>query len=268
VLNLDLAPKSDRKTLVVNDQSEKNYRGKPLKRSPVRVDRVRKRMEELGLNNVEVARNGGLERTFVFDLLKGKKATIRKTYLEQLAIALKCDPAYLRGDQEELIKGGVLSVSREVPPPRKAEDSLELAGILESGAFRTSQPSGRVPVRSDLRHIGLRQFAFRVSGDEFLALGMPDKTIVTAVALSDYVERYGALKSGQIVAVESSFAGMPGRELTLRKVQVFTDRVELRPATNASEAKTLIVDADGAGSEGSWSWKIAGVVTRSVQVLD
>lgn len=63
------------------------------------AERVRERLEALGINPFEAARRAGFERSFVNDLLIGRKKSVRGAALLRLATALGCDPAYLVGMQ-------------------------------------------------------------------------------------------------------------------------------------------------------------------------
>lgn len=52
---------------------------------------VTKRLEQLNLGAVEAATAGGLERTFIRDIIEGKKKSVRSDKLPGLAQALKLD---------------------------------------------------------------------------------------------------------------------------------------------------------------------------------
>jgi hypothetical protein len=56
---------------------------------------VSRRLAELGINPFEAARRGGLERSFVNDILIGKKRSVRGDNIGKLAVALETDPVSL-----------------------------------------------------------------------------------------------------------------------------------------------------------------------------
>ncbi len=56
---------------------------------------VAQRLEEMGLGPIEAATRGGLERTFIRDIVSGKKKSIRGDNLRRLAKALGVDPGAL-----------------------------------------------------------------------------------------------------------------------------------------------------------------------------
>ena len=68
---------------------------------------VKRRLAELGINPFEAARRGRLERSFVNDILNGKKHSIRGDNATKLATALEVDVVYL--------------LSQRDPPPEDAE---------------------------------------------------------------------------------------------------------------------------------------------------
>lgn len=73
-----------------------------LRRMTTLKEIVAKRLEELGLGPVEAAVQGGIERTFIRDIVEDKKKSIRSDKVESLARALKLDPAALA--RNELVR--------------------------------------------------------------------------------------------------------------------------------------------------------------------
>jgi phage repressor protein C with HTH and peptisase S24 domain len=62
-------------------------------------DTVQRRLDDLEKNPFEAARDGGLERNFINDILNGKKVSVRGANLEKLARGLETTPsALLSGD--------------------------------------------------------------------------------------------------------------------------------------------------------------------------
>jgi hypothetical protein len=56
---------------------------------------VEARLAELGLGPVEAAVQGGIERTFIRDIVEGKKKSVRANKIDELARALRLDPSAL-----------------------------------------------------------------------------------------------------------------------------------------------------------------------------
>ena len=63
---------------------------------------VQRRLAELGINPFEAARRGHLERSFVNDILNGKKHSIRGDNATKLATALEVDVVYLLSQRDPL----------------------------------------------------------------------------------------------------------------------------------------------------------------------
>jgi len=59
------------------------------------AERVRARLEELNLTPAAATRAAGLGRTYIYDLLAGKVATIRSDNIAKLASALQVSPEFL-----------------------------------------------------------------------------------------------------------------------------------------------------------------------------
>ncbi|PWL17047.1 hypothetical protein DKP76_13500 [Falsochrobactrum shanghaiense] len=57
---------------------------------------VQTRLKQLGLGPVEAATAAGLERTYIRDIVEGKKKSVRTDKLQALADALKIDAAALQ----------------------------------------------------------------------------------------------------------------------------------------------------------------------------
>lgn len=58
-------------------------------------DIVTERLAELGLGPIEAAVRGNLERTYIRDIVEGRKGSVKSTNLAKLASALQLDPAAL-----------------------------------------------------------------------------------------------------------------------------------------------------------------------------
>lgn len=204
--------------------------------------RVNQRLIELGLNASEAARRGGLERSFVKDLLLGKKKSVRGVGLLRLAFALNVSPAWLTGHSEEL--GSPPDIS-ELPPEHGAEtkgppseskaiqEYVEIAGIAEADVFRPADLPGspaffhricRLPEYPDAR-----QCAYIHRGDGMDEIGILDGMAVLAVNFADYAEQRGGLTEGMVVVAKR----VRGEgedvevEISVRQVHYDAGRIEL-----------------------------------------
>lgn len=177
-------------------------------------DRIRERLDALDINPFEAARKIGAERTFINDLLIGKKKTIRSAALPSVAQALDCDTEYLMGAQD---------IPRRTTPAQRPQDralaapqALPLAGVAEAGTWRAAPRSGpppALPVAPDPRFPAAAQAAYLVRGDHAEWLGAPDGSVIVAVTGAGY-------RDGDVVLIRRTRQGEEGpeEEITLRRV--------------------------------------------------
>jgi transcriptional regulator with XRE-family HTH domain len=137
------------------------------------ADKVRERIEALDTNPAELARRAGLARTFVSDLLAGKKKSVRGEGLMALANALACDPEYLTGGQ---------ATPRAQKP--KARSTVPVVGVCETGVWRPASKYtdlGEFPIQTDPRFPVQDQVAFLARGAGASEIGIADGTIVCGI---------------------------------------------------------------------------------------
>jgi DNA-binding Xre family transcriptional regulator len=157
-------------------------------------ERVQARMSDLHTNSTEVARRAGLERTFVHDLISGRKKTVTAEALIALAKALQCLPEELVGKMGEI--------------QRNAVEGIEIVGIIEPEVWRGSAPRnlGTITTSNDGNpHVK----AFVVRGDEAAPIGIRDGSALV-------VDMSGAVRPGDIAVVERTRDNL--RELSLWRV--------------------------------------------------
>lgn len=218
------------------------------------ADRVRERLDALKMTPVDAARRAGLARTFVSDLLLGKKRSVRGEGLMLLAEVLQVDAEYLIG-------------SSNAPRPAHASPSeigaegVPIAGICEAGVWRRTESIpdlGRIPVSADLRYIGREQRAFLVRGAGGARLGITDGMIVCGVVPTDGsdVEAAGAplvvrqrRASGEVeTSIRMIEAGLTGAML----VAPSDERIDPIPFPPADRAVSV---------------EIAAVVMRAIRLF-
>lgn len=179
--------------------------------------RVRDRLAALGISAFEAARRVGAERTFLNDLLVGKKETIRPAAIGKVAEVLDCDPDYLIGAQATPRK------------PSGAAGMMPLAGVCEASAWRDQAgvTAEVLPVAPDPRFPPERQAAYLVRGHHADELGIQDGDVL--VAVEDAQPREGDV----VVARRRKETGEV--ELTVRLVE----RGELRSKREQPSELTL-----------------------------
>lgn len=211
--------------------------------------RVRERLDAKGLNPFEAARMAGLERSYVNDLLIGKKETIREKKLPALASILDCDPDYLTGAQDTPRRSGAGS------------GGMRMVGIVEAGAWRSASSfvttAGAFPIDPDPRFPSEEQQAYRVRGDHAVGLGILDASILCIATMAGLEAAGRKLHDGDVVLVRQSNGGLS--ELTARVYREGREGVRLsaRPASGAEEfADFKLPDVE-----------IVGLVLRSIRVF-
>lgn len=212
--------------------------------------RVRERLDAKGLNPFEAARMAGLERSYVNDLLIGKKHTVREKKLPALASILDCDPDYLMGAQDTPRRSG------------GGRGGMRMAGIVEAGAWRSASSfvssAGPMPIEPDPRFPPNEQEAYRVRGDHAAGLGILDASIL-CIATTAGLEATGRkLHDGDVVLVRQSNSAALS-ELTARVYREDREGVRLsaRPASGTEElADFKLPDVE-----------IVGLVLRSIRVF-
>lgn len=175
--------------------------------------RIRTRLDALGLNPFEAARRIPAERTFLNDLLIGKKSTIRQSAIPKVAAALECDPEYLLGAQDTPRRNRAQAPEKS---PENAPSGITLVGIAEAGTWRVAAHSGAVtalPISPDPRHPATEQIAVLVRGDHAAGLGAGDGSVVVGV-------KGAAFRDGDIVLVRRSRDLDHGQEeeITVRRI--------------------------------------------------
>lgn len=169
--------------------------------------RISERLDALGLTPFQAAKAAGLNRYIVFDLIEGKKETIRQKALVQLAAILDCDPEYLIGAQATPRR--VAGAAEAVP----ADAELPLIGICEPEVWRkpgaVALPDN-LPVQPDRRYPAADQVALLARGSGAEALGINDGDVLVLLT-------GGPVRDGDVVVARRKARG--GVELSARRVK-------------------------------------------------
>ena len=138
----------------------------------VLVLRVKERLAAVGINPFEAARRAGFERSYINDLLIGKKQNISRKKLPALAGALECDEKYLVGMQDTPVAANVAPVG-----------SLTLKGYAEADVWRPIAPAPErtVPIAPVPQYAPGMQVAYIVRGDHADGFSLPEGMILIAV---------------------------------------------------------------------------------------
>ncbi|TGP28237.1 phage repressor [Mesorhizobium sp. M2D.F.Ca.ET.232.01.1.1] len=151
---------------------------------------VANRLKELGINPFEAARRGDLERSYVNDILIGKKQSVRTDKIESLARALQLDPAEL-------------SVSKPKTTAEGAVRRVVVRGFVQAGYWAETWEWGdddqySVPVPDDPALQPFTLFAAEARGPS-MNKRYPEQTVLV---FTDAVETGAALELGKRYIVE------------------------------------------------------------------
>ncbi|TPM19808.1 LexA family transcriptional regulator [Mesorhizobium sp. B2-3-6] len=150
---------------------------------------VVRRLDELGLGPVEAATKAGLERTYIRDIVQGKKLSVRTDKLESLARALQLDAADLSHSKSTAVDSTV----RNVP----------VKGFVQAGHWAETWEWGdddvySVPVPDDP---ALRPFMLHAAETRGPSMNKryPERTVLV---FTDVVETGASLDLGKRYIVE------------------------------------------------------------------
>jgi SOS-response transcriptional repressor LexA len=202
-------------------------------------------MDELGMKAAPLAREAGLNISFVRDILRGKTKVPKADNLKKLATALQTTP--------EALLSGERSPHEAVENPTKLPDGpLPYAGTVAAGDwlsdddFNQDVADNTVPA-SIPRHPGysrLPQMAWRVRGDSMNEVGIFDGQWIVGASYADYVDRIGELTNGSFVVVERTRAQGSERELTVKEVQFARRGMRLVPRSTNKRHREFFIDLD------------------------
>lgn len=215
---------------------------------------------------LDAATKADLKRTYVQDLLAGKKANVSGSALVALSKVLQCSPEYLVLGQAEMAAA--------------KDGKIPIIGICQIGMWRENgvhldHPDGivaKVPeYPTDVC------VAFIVNGSGAEDIGILPQSIVIGVppAVRRGRER---IEDGDVVVIRRHRPEVEQSEVSIRKVARIGNRIEFRiPSKNFSAAKVLSV-ASGSSltkppfeitirESGSETISVLAVVLRSVVLI-
>lgn len=183
------------------------------------TERVQARLSALGLSPTEAARRADLERTFIANLLQGKKRGVRGVNLARVATTLRCSPEYLTGQSPRVGSppSDVLDGMPEATVPALVTDM----GAIERGVWRPPYTAADDPGRAmvqlapDPRFARAAQAAMLVRGDDYAELGYRDHDWCIVIQPEEYEQHYGALRRPDLIVVGEAARddGLTSRDL-------------------------------------------------------
>lgn len=229
----------------------------------VRRDRVEERLRALGINQFEAAKRAGKQQHFVYDLLIGKKRSIKGDGLVRLAQALECSIDYLTGTSDE-----VGSPPGSYPAGPRSSD-LPFRGIVEVDVFRRENTPPAVPpsfltrlLAPDPRFADRRQSVYQVGDQNLAERGIPRGAFLICVDAPDV----NTITSGALVIVERRRVELGDVELSAREIQHFPNRTELRVPSESLGREPIVLREGKPSTPGEQVRIVAQVVSAVIPV--
>jgi len=189
------------------------------------VARVQERLDTLALSPRAASIQAGASPDLIRGLLRGTNKTVRGDHLVALARVLKVSESWLIT--------GIDAEAAEDP----AVFGVRFGGVAQAGLFRPNDDQDqeaetrRVPLPADPRYPAAAQYAFRVEGDSMTKAHIWEGMHVLAVDVHAWERVHGEVGDGKLVVVARWRHGDSERELTVKRLRLFRDRMELQPET-------------------------------------
>lgn len=237
---------------------------------------TRERLRITGRNPFEAAKIGGLERSFVNDILIDKKKSVQGRSIAKLASALDTSSeaivAAMSGRPAPADDGLNAPTASTVSPVELGElVPIKIAGKAKAGEFISiedlgdwEEPEEFLDTR-DTRFPHARHLGFEVEGDSMNALKprpIQDGDRLSALAYEDIADRF-PLRDGMIVVVERTRHGGHEREWSVKQLEIYEDRMEFHPRSTNPRHKPIIIKRDSLADDGV-TVEIIAIVRRLV----
>lgn len=204
--------------------------------------RLQAAIDDLGWSKAELQRRSGISYDSINKYLRGEVDNPRGNVLDKLAQTI--------GRPALWLKEGI-EISGEITRSARQSSAAAVVATVEAGAWREvdefdqSDPEW-VAVPPDDKYPDATQDVYNVAGDSMNALEphpiTPGSRIV-AVRYDEIASR-SPLRDGLVVVVQRSRNGGQERELTVKQVAWFDDRIEFQPRSTNPKHKPIVVEHD------------------------
>ena len=188
--------------------------------------RINQRLEALSLSSRKASLAAGCSPDLLNKIVLGKSRSLRGDNLTRIARVLKVSEAWLNtGEEGE-------------PTDTTSVAGIRFGGIVEAGAYRKANLLDQdsdyriIPLAPDPRYPASAQFAFEVKGDSMTRAHIAEGMWVQAVELHSWERQHGEPQDGKLVIVAHVKNGDGERELTVKRLRIFRDRMELQPESD------------------------------------
>jgi SOS-response transcriptional repressor LexA len=198
--------------------------------------RIKRRLDALGITERQASIKAVGNSQFIRNIRKGMSTSPRGANIAKLARVLNTTEAWLLGTSDEV----------EAPSEGKAEHGIRYGGIVEAGAFRPWDELNQdaelkhVPLAPDARFPIWAQSAFEVIGNSMDRAHVLPGMYLQTIDIHAWEKSHGDPRDGQLVIVARTRDGNPERELTVKRLRVYRDRLELVPESSDDRHKPLV----------------------------
>ncbi|MCS0497892.1 S24 family peptidase [Ancylobacter sp. MQZ15Z-1] len=230
---------------------------------------VEGRLKELNIGPVQAATAAGMERTFIRDIVMGRKTSVRQSSMPPLARALGWSVQQLNA----ALEGKSDVSSNELQPVTAALIPVRLQGSIEAGSWREVDQFDDVQdeLIYDTRDPDFPQarlFANDVAGDSMNDLKprpiMPGDRIISV--MFDDLRGRVPLRDGMVVVIEQTRDGGQMRERSVKQLAIFEDHYEFHPRSTNPKHKPIVVNRDLEADDGR-TVEVLGLVRKIMNTI-
>lgn len=232
-------------------------------------DIVEARLTALGKNPFQAARDGGLNRAFVNDILIEKKTSVRAQDLDKLAQALEMSPITLLTEISGTAEHDDFSLVYREAKQQNAQ--LVIRGFVQAGVWQEhfddnwgEAHMGEHPVLPEPDYDVGDQFLLEVRGDSMNASEpqpIREGALLKCVSFSAW--RRPVETGGIVVIRRNRYAGGVA-EFTVKRAHVFNDRVEFRPESTNPAYMPIVLPKPATDNGDETEIQVVAVVTEII----
>lgn len=204
--------------------------------------RLQMAIDELGWNKAELQRRSGISYDSINKYLRGEVDNPRGNVIDKLAATIDRPALWLK---EGITAGG------DIQRASRAPGTAPVVATVEAGAWREVDELDQedpewVTVPADDKFPDATQRVFDVSGDSMNDLKPHPITPGSRIVAIDYDEIAGRspLRNDLVVVIQRTRNGGQERELSVKQVAWFDDRIEFQPRSTNPKHKPIVVEHD------------------------
>lgn len=203
------------------------------------LERIEKRLKFLKLSASAACISAGLSKDVIRNWKRDSDLMPTTRSLMALAPILKTSVNWLlNGIEDE-------EISEE--SGTSSPEGIRFGGIVEAGNFRRVNIFNQdaeysvIPLQPNPHYPYAAQFAFKVEGESMNLERIHPGMWVHAVEAITWSRLHGEPNDGELVVVEVFRNDNQERELTVKMMRIFRDRVELQPRSSESGHETYVI---------------------------